>query len=56
MKDLTEAVIQLHNIARFVDRNIDAKLAKEIRRTADKLNKHTEVKDERILQDKKTTV
>tara|TARA_B100000212_G_C27305863_1_gene503573 strand:- start:162 stop:329 length:168 start_codon:yes stop_codon:yes gene_type:complete len=53
--NLTDAVIKLHDIARFVDRNVDASMAKEIRRTADKLNKHSEVKDDGILENKKTT-
>ena len=53
MMNLTDAVIKLHDIARFVDRNVDANMAKEIRKTADKLNKHSEVNDDGILKDKK---
>lgn len=50
--NLTDAIIKLHDIARFVDRNVDKGMAEEIRKTADKLNKHTEVSDDGILKNK----
>ena len=53
--NLTDAVIKLHDIARFVDRNVDANMAKEIRKTADKLNNYSEVENDGILKNKKTT-
>ena len=52
MKDLTEAVVKLHDIARFVARNVDAEMAKQLHGIADKLNKHTEDTDEGMVDRK----
>ena len=49
MNDLTEAVVKLNDIARYVARNVDAEMAKQLHGIADKLNKHTEETDEGIV-------